>query len=202
MPTIPSHPFIVGLGGTLRAGSLSERALRVSLQEAERLGARTTLFSGASLDLPHYGQGRMLSGQADALLAALRGCDGLIIASPAYHGTISGFLKNTLDYIEDMRSDAAPYLEGKVVGCIVCAYGWQAIGTTLTTLRSVVHALRGWPTPMGAGLNGAVPLFDDTGACTDPGSRAQLELVAQQVMDFAAWRRSARRAADVPSQVV
>ena len=47
-------PLVVGLGGTLRANSSTERALRHCLQAVEARGGHTELFCGADLDLPMY----------------------------------------------------------------------------------------------------------------------------------------------------
>ncbi len=103
---------------------------------------------------------------------------------------ISGLVKNALDYCEDMRGDPRPYFEGRAIGCIACAAGWQAVGSTLAALRSVVHALRGWPTPLGVGINtAATKVFDDTGRCVDEGVDRQLKIMAEQVIDFAHRRR-------------
>lgn len=146
-------PLIVGIGGTLRPQSSSERALAVSLEAARAAGARTQLIAGPELSFPPYEFGVPRASNAERYISILRQCDGLIIASPSYHGGIPGLLKNAIDYIEDLARDERPYLTDRGVGLIVCAAGWQAVGVTLTGLRSVVHALRGWPTPLGAGLN-------------------------------------------------
>ncbi len=52
--TTGGAPLIVGLGGTLRANSSTERALRYCLASVERQGGRTRFFSGPDLDLPMY----------------------------------------------------------------------------------------------------------------------------------------------------
>jgi len=36
-----------------------------------------------------------------------------------------------MDYLEDLRGDARPYLDDRAVGCIVCAHSWQATGSML-----------------------------------------------------------------------
>ncbi|MGK6320306.1 NADPH-dependent FMN reductase [Sphingomonas sp. DT-204] len=184
-------PFIVGIGGTPAAGSSTEAALRLALAEAGRLGARTELFGGETLSrLPLYlTAGARSSSIAEALIAAVRAADGLIIASPGYHGSVSGLVKNALDHLEETARDPRPYLDGVPVGLVVTAHGWQATGSTLATLRSVVHALRGWPTPLGVTVNAAVSRFVD-GVCTDPAVSAQLALVGQQVLGFAQLRCS------------
>lgn len=189
---IASRPFILGVGGTPRPGSTSEYALAVSLKAAAAAGAETLLISGPELELPMYNPGdpqRTLAAQR--LVDAFRSCDGLVIASPGYHGSVSGLIKNALDYAEDLRTDRRVYFDGIAVGCIACAAGWQAAGHTLATLRSIAHALRGWPTPLGVALNTSSRLFDETGACLDPAAKGQLDAVGRQVVEFAWQRRGA-----------
>jgi FMN reductase len=179
-----SRPLILGIGGTPRLGSSSERALVVSLKAAEAEGARTLLLSGAELLLPMYLPGQRQSDQVLRLIGALRECRGIIISSPAYHGSVSGLVKNALDYAEELRTDPRVYLDGLPIGCIACAGGWQAAGQTLAALRTIAHSLRGWPTPLGAMLNTSIGLFDAEGNCVDLAAKYQLETVGRQVIEF------------------
>jgi len=119
------------------------------------------------------------------LIEQLSLCDGLIISAPAYHGSISGLIKNALDYVEDLRLAERVYLDNVPLGLIGCGAGWQGATQALTHLRSIAHALRAWPTPMGAVLNSSTPLFDDRGVCIDPSALSQLQLVGEQVAQFA-----------------
>lgn len=119
------------------------------------------------------------------MVAAVRDADGLIIASPGYHGSISGLVKNALDYFEDLSTDVRPYFHGRPVGLIATAFGHQAAMSTLLTLRSITHALRGWPTPIGAAIRTTPETFDDLGEIIDVGARMQLELVGKQVVGAA-----------------
>ena len=183
-----STPFIVGIGGTTRAGSTSELALRATLAHAEGLGARTALLCATELVMDAYDP--MVKTRSDSslrLVQLLREADGIVIASPSYHGSIPGLLKNALDYTEDMRSDPRPYFDGRAVGCVVCAEGIQAMGTTLFTLRSIVHALRGWPTPYSATINSSTKPFGPDGLLREEAVSAQLKTVAQQVVQFAQY---------------
>src|SRR5262249_20408074 len=118
---------------------------------------------------------------------ALREADGVVLVSPGYHGTVSGLVKNALDYVEALRADRRPYLDGRAVGCVALAQGWQAAVTTLTALRSIVHALRGWPTPLGAALNSSEVTFDADG-CSDPQVEKALRTIGEQVVEFALCR--------------
>lgn len=177
--------LIVGLGGTLRDGSSCEAALRLALAEAAKLGCDTLCFSGAQLDLPMYMPGETSRPPAArALVDALRRADGVIVASPGYHGSISGLVKNALDYTEDMVNDPRVYFDGLPVGCIATGNGVQGAMTTIDALRAVTHALRGYPTPFAATVCVKPGLFAD-GRCTDAAVERNLRLVGRQVAAFA-----------------
>jgi FMN reductase len=177
---------VLGVGGSLRAGSQSERALRIALQGAEEAGARTRAITGGELVLPFYDSAiDDRTPEALRLVEALREADGVIIVSPGYHGGLSGLIKNALDYLEDLRADPRPYLDGRAIGLVAVAYGWQASVTTLEQLRTVTHALRGWPTPLGGSVNSAEVKFDDVGGASDDKVVNTLRLIGRQVVEFA-----------------
>src|ERR1700675_3479556 len=178
-------PYIVAIGGTLRANSTTERAMRYVLDAAQRAGARTKLISGPSLQLPLYQPDNPeRSGAARDLVAELALADGIVLGSPGYHGSISGLVKNALDYAEDLRTDARPYFSGRAVGCIATAGGWPGAVNTLGALRDIVHALRGWPTPLGAAINSTESVFDGEGICLVPRVGQILDMMAEEGMSF------------------
>jgi FMN reductase len=188
------RPLLVGVGGTLRDGSTSERALRLALGVAGDMGCSTEIFAGQAINLPPYDPADgQRSPEAKALVEALRQADGVILSSPGYHGTISGLLKNALDYTEDLRGDTRVYLSERAVGVIVCADGIQAMGSTLNTLRSITHALRAWPTPFAAVVNSGGKPFEPDGSCLSAEVEQSLRLVAAQVAEFAQMRIAASR---------
>lgn len=179
-------PLVVGLGGTLRENSSTERALRYCLKSVEEQGGRTKLFCGPDIDLPMYAPHELSrTPRAAQLVSTLREADAVVVASPGYHGSVSGLIKNALDYFEDLREDSRVYLDNTPFGCITCAYGWQAAVGTLTHLRSIGHALRAWPTPLGVAINSADQIWDENGQLIDATIKSQLELMATQVLTFA-----------------
>jgi FMN reductase len=183
------QPLIVAIGGTTRPVSTSERILRCAVKRARESGAEVEVFAAPELDLPMYAPDRSYRPpQAAKLIAAMRRAHGVIVSSPGYHGSISGLVKNALDYAEDLREDSPPYWEGRAVGLIACAAGWQATGTTILAMRAVVHALRGWPTPMGVALNTCINPFSDTGDIADRAVNQQLTILVRQVISFARMR--------------
>ncbi|MFN3001703.1 NADPH-dependent FMN reductase [Mycolicibacterium wolinskyi] len=186
MTSTEKVPFVVGLGGTLRADSSTERAVRYCLSSVERQGGTTRMFAGPDLDLPMYAPHSLdRTPAALELVKALRDADAVVVGSPGYHGAISGLVKNALDYIEDLREDPRVYLDNTPWGCISCAYGWQAAVGTLGQLRSIGHALRAWPTPLGVAINSADKIWSDTGELADGPVRDQLDMLANQVLTFA-----------------
>jgi FMN reductase len=180
-----NSPYIVAVGGTLRPGSTTEKAMQHVLNAADRAGARTRLISGPALQLPMYEPDNPeRTDAARDLVAQLALADGIILGSPGYHGSISGLIKNALDYAEDLRGDRRPYFSGRAVGCIATGGGWPGAVNTLGALRDIVHALRGWPTPLGAAINSSERVFDDDGQCLVPRVSQMLDLIAAEVLGF------------------
>jgi FMN reductase len=174
---------IVAIGGTVNPDSSTEQALRLATRPAAEAGAEVEIFGGDYLaTLTHYRGSEYQAGNGRELVDAVRRADGVIIAAPGYHGTISGLVKNALDYLEDLAGDPRPYLDGRAVGLITTAFGDQASMSTLLTLRSIVHALRGWPTPMGATIRTRQGMFSPDGECLDERARMQIELVGEQTL--------------------
>jgi FMN reductase len=177
---------IVGIGGSTRTRSVTNQLLDLCLADAAELGARTRTVVGPDLAaLPIYSGDGPEPGAA-RLLDAVRGADCVVIATPGYHGGMSGMVKNALDHLEALRGDDRPYLDGRAVGVIVSAAGWQACGTALMSVRSAIHALRGWPTPFGVTMNSAEQQVDDERV------RGALRILAGQLVEFASWRRAAQ----------
>jgi FMN reductase len=193
-----ARPLIVAIGGTTRPGSSSEKVLHVAASMAASRGADVKVIAGSLLSqIPIFEPGAVGENPAvRELISAVRDADGIIIATPGYHGSLSGMIKNALDALEELRGDRRPYFDGRAVGTIVVADGGQAGGTALTSLRIIVHALRGWPTPIGLSLNGfGGGLFKDDGGLADPKCSAQLQAMVDQVIDFARSRAEASQAA-------
>jgi FMN reductase len=181
-----TRPYVVGIGGTTRYGSSTERALEIVLGASRDRGAEVLMLRGRDIDLPAYSPHEgILSQKAAHILAELKKADGIILGSPAYHGGISGLVKNALDYVEGLRGDERPYLHGRAVGCVVTADGEQGAVTTLNALRAVVHSLRGWPTPLGVTIVNTQPVFAVDGRCLVERVEKQLHLLSEQIMAFA-----------------
>jgi FMN reductase len=146
---VTSSPLIVGLGGTLREKSYSRAALREALRIAAEHGAHTELLDLRELGLPMFVPDigideypHEYQAAITLLIESCRNAKAMIWSSPTYHGTVSGVLKNALDYIELMSDDQPAYLGGKAIGLISINDS-----KTFSAMSNSVHELHAWLAP-------------------------------------------------------
>ena len=181
--------IILGIGGSLRTGSTAALALQTALVGARSAGAETRLLDLAALSLPMFDGTYELDGYTpegrEAILTLLnvtREAHGLILASPTYHNTISGSLKNALDYMELLKNDQPPRLEGKVVGVVSVQLGTSGTGNnTLTTMLLAARAMRAWVAPTMVAVPDSPHAFDEEGQPTDKSIAQRLHLLGVEV---------------------
>lgn len=197
MSISPSGPHVVVMSGSLSQGSRTERLAQWCAHECERRGAATSMFLGADLEFPFYRP--MASGTEGVrrFLAALVRADGVVLVSPTYHGSLSGLLKNALDYVDELGEEEPPFLDGRPVGCVALALGEQGATSTIATLRVIAHALRGWPTPLGVALSTSRTVFDRWGRPADERASRQLDVLLDQVLSLAMVNQRRRDGATV-----
>jgi FMN reductase len=178
---------VVGIGGALREGSTSDAALTWMLASLRQQGCETTAFKGADLNFAAYDPSCSHADEPGlkTYLDAVRGCDAVVIASPVYHGGPSGLIKNAIDHLQPLMGDRRSYLTGRPVSCLAAGGGLQGAVSTLSALRCVVHALRGWPTPMQVPINSSSKHFDEDGACTDAKLEQMLVAARDDLLCFA-----------------
>lgn len=98
---------ILALSASLRRGSLNRRLLELAARIASDLGSAVELPDFRELSMPLY-DGDLeadagLPRGAQALVAHLHWADAVMIASPEYNYSISGVLKNTIDWVSRAR---------------------------------------------------------------------------------------------------
>jgi FMN reductase len=179
-------PTIVGVGGSLARVSRSRAALERSLEGAAAAGAETRLLDLRELDLPVYDPDHEEpTGAAADLVESCYSADGLIWSSPLYQGTISGALKNALDWLHVLGRRDPPYLHDKVIGLISAAGGTQGL-QAINTMEFSVRAMRGWAVPYVVPVADAARVFDPSGQVRDASVDAQLVMLGREVLRVAA----------------
>jgi len=181
-----TSPRIVLVGGSTTPGTTAQSVLNHVAQLVREMNGLPEVFDSSEIDLPMFApESPARTSAALRLIESLRASDGVILVGASCHGTISGMLKNALDYAEDMVRDPSPYFDGRPVGLIATESASREMGGMMMSLRSVVHALRGWPTPLGITITGGTVVFDRDGNCVQPDLAKQMRVLAQQVMGFA-----------------
>jgi FMN reductase len=178
--------MIVGLGGSLGKVSRSRAALAVALAGAAASGAETTLLDLRELDLPMYNPEEEAAPPANAerLIEACYGSDGMIWSSPMYQGTISGAFKNALDWLHVLGKRDPPYLHDTVVGLISAAGGTQGL-QAINTMEFSTRALRAWAVPYVVPVASAFRVFDPDGRVRDENIETQLRTLGEEVVRVA-----------------
>jgi FMN reductase len=176
---------IVGLGGSLARVSKSRAALQTALEGAAGAGADTQLLDLREVNLPLYNpDADEPTEDAARLIEACYAADGLVWSSPLYQGTISGALKNALDWLHVLGKRDPPYLHDKVIGLISAAGGMQGL-QAINTMEFAVRALRGWAVPYVVPVASAARVFDSDGRIRDQAVEFQLKTLGGEVVRVA-----------------
>ncbi|MGI0024581.1 MAG: NADPH-dependent FMN reductase [Nitrososphaera sp.] len=136
---------VLGVAGSTRESSFSTRALRVALEHARGQGAQVRLLELGKTVLPQYDPSSNSSKEVEQVAEAVAWADAFILASPDYHGSMSGTLKNFLDHFFEEFA-------GKVFGYIVASH--EKGLTVMDQMRTAVRQCYGWSLPYGVSVSG------------------------------------------------
>jgi len=134
---------VLGVAGSTRRGSYSTQALKIALEHAKKQGAEVRLLEIANM--PLYDPNAPASKEVEVVAKAVSWADAFIIASPDYHGSMSGALKNFLDHFYEEFA-------GKIFGFIVASH--EKGLTVMDQMRTAVRQCYGWSIPYGVSVNG------------------------------------------------
>ena len=110
-------------------------------------------FCDASDDYPDYPDVKKLQN-------TVKSADGLILATPEYHGSVSGVMKNALDLM------SFEHLSNKVTG-LISVLGGQSNSNALNDLRVIIRWVHGWVIPEQVAIGQAWKAFDKEGKLVD-----------------------------------
>ena len=136
---------VLGVAGSTRQGSYSTQALKIALEHAKKHGAEVRLLELNRILLPIYDPSAPVSKEVERAAEAIAWADAFILASPDYHGSMSGALKNILDHFYEEFA-------GKMFGYIVASH--EKGLTVMDQMRTVVRQCYGWSMPYGVSING------------------------------------------------
>ena len=179
MPSQSSAIKVVAIPGSVRPGNYTEKALAVVVDEfGKNPGIDFELIETARIDFPFPG---MSNGSAavkrfqETVLAA----DGIILATPEYHGSFSSVMKLV---IENMGFPSV--LAGKPVSLLGVAAGRFGAIKSLESLRGVCSHIGAIVLPGSVSIADVQQVFDDEGSCQDPAAEKMIRSVLTNLMDY------------------
>lgn len=169
---------IVGIGGSLRPDSYSQMALSLAAQRVEALGAQVEILNLRTMQLPFCNGEDEYPGYPDVerLRNAVKQADGLILATPEYHGSVSGVLKNALDLMDFEQ------LDGKVTG-LLSVLGGQSNSNALNDLRVIMRWIHAWVIPEQIAIGQAWKAFGPDGKILDEKLSQRFDQFAQSLIE-------------------
>ena len=127
---------IVGVSGSLRAGS-TNRALIRAARDLAPAGVMVEEFD--LRHIPPYDGDVEAAGDPEPVRAfkgAIRGADAILIATPEYNRGTSGVLKNAIDWAS--RPAIASPLAGKLVGVMGASAGMRGTASAQEQVRAAL----------------------------------------------------------------
>jgi azobenzene reductase len=166
------------LAGSNRKEATSTKASHYIKTYLETKGHEVTLFDLYDSPIPLYCPD---DEESDANLIRMKSvmdeADALVLSTPEYHGSVSGVLKNALDYLYEE-------VGGKVVLSVSSAGG--AVGTSsLTHLQTIVRNVHGINSPEWISIGGENRKFKHNGEPENPKIKERMEKAADYFLFLA-----------------
>jgi len=172
-----SEPIVVmGICGSYDLDSANGRMLEIMLEECGALGAETVIWDHGSYPLPLVGaegcwEDENVKGFQEMAISA----DAFVLSSPEYHGTMSGVMKNSLDWLYSKHTS------GKVFG-LICTLGGQSSNNTLNHMRIAARWIHGWVTPEQVAVPNIKHAFEEDGSLVDESIKSRVSDMASSIV--------------------
>jgi NAD(P)H-dependent FMN reductase len=177
---------LLAFAGSLRRDSFNRRLLLELADGAREAGAEVDPIDLRDFALPLYDADLEADGMpapARALQVWLAACQGLLIATPEYNGSIPALVKNTLDWISRPQADGrdgVALFRGKVAGICSASPGPMGGIRSLIVLRDALAKLGLWVVPQQVAVGRADGAFDAQGRLVDARQRASVRAVGAE----------------------
>jgi NAD(P)H-dependent FMN reductase len=181
---------VLALAGSLRRDSYNTKLVRIAAAGATAAGAEVTFVDLAELTLPLYDADiEKASGLPDdvrKLKELFLSHGGLLISSPEYNGSISGALKNAIDWVSRPEEGEGPLaaFDGKVAALLAASPGSLGGLRGLFHLRTILSGIRVLVLPAQFALPSAHEAFDADGKLRDDKKRATAESLGASLVDI------------------
>ena len=170
---------VIGLAGEYRSSSKSGMLVNLALKMAKEQGADVEFWDLDERPLPLVGEeGCWAHPNVKAFQTLLEESDAFFLSSPENHGTMSGVMKNTMDWMYDK------HVGGKVFG-LMSTLGGVTNANTLNHMRISLRWLHGWPVPEQLAIGHVKEAFDEEGGLVDEDLHQRLSKLVNSVLSAA-----------------
>lgn len=176
---------IIALAGSLRESSFNKQLVKIAAEGASEHGADVQIVDLADFSIPLFSEDLEADGTPAAvndLKHLFAQSQGILLASPEYNGSITGVLKNALDWLSRPSKDnnIGSAFQGKVAGIMSTSPGGLGGIRGLAHTRDVLYNLGVTVHPKQVAVPSAYSAFDENGDLVDPEMRQRvIELGAQ-----------------------
>ena len=169
--------LIMGICGTYDLDSANGRMLELALSECERLGSRVEIWDHGERPLPLVGAaGSWDDDNVKDFQDLATTADAFILSSPEYHGTMSGVMKNSLDWLYSKHTS------GKVFA-LISTLGGQSSSNTLNHMRIAARWIHGWVAPEQIAVPHIKEAFNEDGTLVDESITERLGKMAESIVN-------------------
>lgn len=186
-----STASILAFAGSTRQASGNKKVLAVAATAARDAGARVTVIDLRDFPLPLYDGDLEERDGVPAMAVELgelfRSHRGLLIASPEYNGSVTGVLKNTLDWVSRPVAEqgAMSAFAGKVGALVSASPGPLGGLRSQAHLRQILSGIGVTVIPEHASVSGLrADAFDAEGRLADDGHQRRVERVGTALTQF------------------
>lgn len=167
------------LSGSNHEGSTTGKLCRYMQSCFEAAGHQVLLFDIAERPLPVFSEKG--SYDEDENVGTLRSWvaegQAIVLATPEYHGSLSGALKNSIDFLWP-QFDGKPVLSASVAGGPVGV-------SSLLHLQSIVRNVHAINSPEWVSLGGPDRAFSDAGEPENPKMRERIQKACNYLLKLA-----------------
>ncbi len=184
------RPRILALAGSTRADSYNKRLVRIAARAAESGGAETTVVDLRDFALPLFDEDLERAEGPPAAATKLKqlmiASDGFLISSPEYNSSISGVLKNAIDWASREALGETPLaaFQGKVATLMSASPGALGGLRGLVHLRSILGNIGVIVLPNQVALPRAFEIYGEEGALKDPKQQTKIEGLGRNLAHF------------------
>ena len=181
-------PKILAFAGSTRTESFNKKLVKVMAGLAKDAGADVTTIDLRDYPMPLYDgdleEQQGLPENAKKLKEMFKAHHGFLISAPEYNSSITGVLKNAIDWVSRPVAGEADLIafRGKVGALVSASPGALGGLRGLVHLRAILGNIGVLVIPDQLAVGRAHEAFDGSGALADAKQRAALERIAKRLV--------------------